>query len=57
VSAREAPACDGTLIWYFAGEEPNGAVLHCSRCGEINVTGNFTDPAHAGSPVMREGLA
>jgi hypothetical protein len=49
--------CNGTLVWYFAGPEPNGAVLHCSRCGEINVTGNFTDPAHADSPIMREGLA
>lgn len=46
--------CEGPFIWYAC---TGGAILHCTSCGQITVTGNWNDPAHTHTPVLMEGLA
>lgn len=50
--------CPGPLIWFDVGVDHSlGAVLECAACGYIVCTGNFHEPAHAETPLLREGLA
>lgn len=49
--------CSGVLVWFFAGAEENGAVIECSACGFITVTGNFNPPGHLYNEMLREGPA
>lgn len=49
-------ACTGTLVWFGVGEPEDAAILECSGCGYACVTGSLLDRAHAGAPVLREGL-
>jgi hypothetical protein len=48
--------CPGPLVWFSAGPGL-GAVLECAACGHIVTTGNLMDERHAGTPLLREGLA
>lgn len=48
--------CPGPFIWYDA-DDGGGAVLECSACGHITVTGNFHEARHADTPLLTEGLA
>ncbi len=59
-------ACEGPLIWYTVDGLPcscgtghSAAILHCAAkdCGYIVCSGNYNDPEHAQTDIMREGLA
>lgn len=50
--AQVSATCPGVLVWY---ECTGGAVLHCSHCGHITVTGNWNDAQHALADVLMEG--
>lgn len=48
--------CTGTLLWFCVPEDGRfleAAVIECSECGYIVVTGSFLDERHTGVPVMR----
>lgn len=56
----EFEVCPGPLVWFDVpvlrdGEQP-AAILECSRCSYVMVSGSFLDPRHAMAPVLREGL-
>lgn len=60
-TARPTSTCEGPLIWYSVSGpdtiEETAAILACTRCTYLIVSGSFHDPAHAFTPVLREGLA
>ncbi|BAP96622.1 hypothetical protein [Mycobacteroides abscessus] len=45
--------CQGPWVWYPC---TNGAVLQCSTCEQITVTGNINDAAHRLTPILAEGV-
>lgn len=45
--------CPGIFIWYPCTA---GAVLECSHCGHITVTGNWNETKHNNTPVLMEGI-
>lgn len=49
--------CTGTLIWFDVPADPRfnseAAIVCCSDCGYIAVTGSLLDARHAESPVLR----
>ncbi|WP_116051894.1 hypothetical protein [Amycolatopsis palatopharyngis] len=48
--------CPGPLVWFSVGAlVEEHAILECATCDYLIVTGNWNDPAHAGTPVLREG--
>lgn len=47
--------CEGPLIWYDV--EAGGAILECSHCDYIVVSGGMNDAEHLQTPLIREGLA
>jgi len=51
--------CPGPLVWFDVGSSSDdaAAVLECAACGYIVATGNFHDPAHQQTPLLKEGLA
>lgn len=52
--------CPGPMVWFDVPSDDQhdpGAVLECSACGAINVTGQPLDRAHALTPLLREGIA
>ena len=50
----EHEPCPGPFVWYPC---EGGAILLCAACGQITVTGNWNDQAHAHTGVLMEGLA
>lgn len=55
-ATSESDTCPGSMVWFDAATGPNGqhgAVLECGTCRHITVTGNWNEPAHAQTPIMR----
>ncbi len=53
---RRESACEGPLIWYEVGQGES-ALVRCTACGYIVISGGYNDHAHSAAPIMREGLA
>lgn len=51
--ASMSSECQGPWVWYPC---TNGAVLQCSTCEQITVTGNINDAAHRLTPILPEGV-
>lgn len=52
--------CEGPLIWFHVGAfdgAPMSAILECSACDYIILSGNENDAAHQQSEILTEGLA
>jgi len=48
--------CTGTLLWFCVPEDARfleAAVIECSACGYLVVTGSFFDERHVDRPIMR----
>lgn len=47
--------CPGPLVWFDLDDDPDhpAAVLECSHCEYVIVTGTFHDAAHSGTPMLR----
>lgn len=51
---QPAEMCPGPLVWFDV--PPDAAILECSACGYVIITGSYHDEAHALTPLMKEGL-
>lgn len=43
--------CAGILVWFPLADR-SAAILECSACGFVIVTGNFFDSAHAECEIL-----
>jgi hypothetical protein len=47
--------CPGPLVWFGVGEPEDAAILECGAqgCDYLIVTGNFNDPVHSRTDLIR----